>query len=100
MTSVKYCQQCGRLIAKEQECDYFSYIRLKYCRSCAADVHRMQIAASMRRARAAARERRELERIQTEQTATENKLLRSVVKEQAARINDLQSILTALQKGK
>lgn len=93
MPPVKYCEQCGCMIAKEQECDYYSYIRLKYCRHCAADVHRRQIAASMRKARAAARERRELERKITAQTAQENELLRDIVREQAARIADLETVL-------
>ena len=99
MPPVKYCQQCGRLIAKEQECDFYAYIALKYCRSCAADVHRQQIADSMRRARAAARERRNLEQIRTEQTTAENKLLRDIVREQAARIADLQAILDSIKRG-
>lgn len=93
MMPVKYCQQCGALIAREQECDYYRYIRLKWCRQCAADVHRRQIAASMRKARAAARERRELERQLTAQTSQENELLREIVREQAARIADLETVL-------
>ena len=93
MQSVKYCQQCGRLIAREESTDFYAYIRLKYCRSCAADVHRRQIADSMRRARAAARERRELERQLTAQTTRENELLRDIVREQAARITDLETVL-------
>lgn len=94
MMPVKYCQQCGALIAREQECDYYAYIRLKWCRQCAADVHRRQIAASMRKARAAARERRELERQLTAQTSQENELLREIVREQAARIADLETVLS------
>ncbi len=93
MMPVKYCQQCGALIAREQECDYYRYIRLKWCRQCAADVHRRQIAASMRKARAAARERRELERQLTAQTSQENELLREIVREQAAKIADLETVL-------
>lgn len=94
MMPVKYCQQCGALIAREQECDYYRYIRLKWCRQCAADVHRRQIAQSMRKARAAARERRELERQLTAQTSQENELLREIVREQAARIADLETVLS------
>lgn len=96
MNPAKYCQQCGALIAQEQTCDYYSYIRLKYCRACAADVHRRQTAESMRKARAAARERRALEHERAELTSKENELLRQIVKEQAARIADLETIL---QKG-
>ena len=47
----------------------------------------------MRKARAAARERRELERQQQQLTAKENELLREIVKEQAARIADLETVL-------
>lgn len=93
MSPVKYCQQCGRVIAYELDCDYYRYIRLKWCQECAADVHRRQIAESMRKARAAARERRELERQLTAQTSQENELLREIVKEQAARIADLETVL-------
>ena len=97
MNPVKYCQQCGALFAKEEECDYYRYIRVKYCRSCAAAVHRMQIAASMRKARAAARERRELERQQQQLTAKENELLRQIVQKQRQQILALED---CLQKGK
>lgn len=100
MQSVKYCQQCGRLIAREESTDFYAYIRLKYCRSCAADVHRRQVADSMRRSRAAARERRELERIQTAQTQKENELLRNIVKEQAGRISGLQAIIDKMKAGR
>lgn len=93
MPPVKYCQQCGAMIAREQESDYYAYIRLKWCPQCAADVHRRQIAESMRKARAAARERRELERQRTAQTSQENELLREIVREQAARIADLETVL-------
>ena len=94
MMPVKYCQQCGALIAREQECDYYSYIRLKWCRQCAVNVRRRQIAESMRKARAAARERRELEKQLTAQTSQENDLLREIVRQQAARIADLENVLT------
>ena len=94
MPPVKYCQQCGCMIAQELDCDYYAYIRLKWCRKCAADVHRRQIAESMRKARAAARERRELERQLTAQTSQENELLREIVRAQAARIADLETVLT------
>jgi ribosome-binding protein aMBF1 (putative translation factor) len=93
MQAVKYCNQCGRVIAYEATADYYSYISLKYCRPCAQDVHRRQIADSMRKARAAARERRNLEKVQTAQTSKENELLRQIIREQAARIADLKTVL-------
>lgn len=94
MMPVKHCQQCGKVIAHELDCDYYRYIRLKWCPQCAEDVHRRQIAQSMRKARAAARERRELERQLTAQTSQENELLRQIVREQAARIADLENVIT------
>ena len=93
MNPVKYCQQCGAVIAYEQTCDYYSYIRLKYCRPCAADVRRRQVADSMRKARAAARERRQLDAVRCTQTEKENQLLREMCAEQAARIRMLESYL-------
>lgn len=93
MGPVKYCQQCGAMIAQEQTCDYYRYIRLKYCPQCAADVRRRQIANSMRKARAAARERRELEREQMQLTTKENELLRQIVQRQREQIRMLESAL-------
>ena len=97
MNAEKYCKRCGALIAREETCDYFAYIRLKYCRPCAADVRRMQIAESMRKARAAARERRQLEKEQQQLTCKENDLLREIVQRQREQILMLES---ALQHGK
>jgi ribosome-binding protein aMBF1 (putative translation factor) len=93
MESVKRCKQCGRIIAYEATADFYSYIRVQYCKPCAADVHRRQIAESMRKARATARERRELEKQRATQAEKENELLREYVRKQAARIADLETIL-------
>lgn len=90
MSPAKYCQRCGALIAQEQNCDYYAYIRLKYCRPCAADVRRLQIAGYMRKARAEARERRELERQRQQLTSQENELLRQLVQRQREQIRMLQ----------
>lgn len=80
MQSVKYCQQCGRLIAKELECDYYRYIRLRYCPECAQDVHRRQKAAYMQRLRAKRREAHKLTEEQNELLKTENELLRQAIR--------------------
>ena len=81
------------MIAQEQACDYYRYIRLKYCKQCADDVRRRQIADSMRRARAKARERRELERQQQQLTEKENELLRQVIQQQQMQIRMLEDAL-------
>lgn len=93
LPKVKHCLQCGCLIAREEECDFYRYIALKYCPQCAADVERRNNSNRMYQLRKAARERRNLERIQTAQTTKENELLRDIVREQAARIADLETVL-------
>lgn len=80
MQSVKYCQQCGRVIAREAECDFYAYIRLKWCKSCAADVHRRQNAEYMRRLRAQRREAHKLTEEQNALLKQENDLLRQSIR--------------------
>lgn len=80
MTAVKFCKQCGRQIAQEIDCDYFRYIRLKYCAECAADVHRRQNAAYMRRLRAQRREAHKLTEEQNQLLKQENALLRESIR--------------------
>lgn len=80
MQSVKYCQQCGRVIAREAECDFYAYIRLKWCKSCAADVHRRQNAEYMRRLRAQRREAHKLTEEQNTLLKQENDLLRQAIR--------------------
>jgi endogenous inhibitor of DNA gyrase (YacG/DUF329 family) len=90
MAPQKHCAQCGRLIARELETDYFRYIRLKYCPQCAADVRRRQKADYMRRLRAARTEQHRLEHEQNELLKTENELLRQAIRR----------LESTLQKGK
>lgn len=93
MNPVKYCTRCGCLIAHEETCDYYAYIRLKYCQHCAADVKRMQIANAMKRKREEARARRQLERQLYESAERENELLREAVRLQAERIEALERMI-------
>lgn len=79
MDGVKRCAQCGRVIAYEAETDYYAYIRMKYCKPCAADVKRRQKADYARRLRAERREAHKLEREQNELLRTENELLRQAI---------------------
>lgn len=90
MQPVKRCAQCGQIIAQEETCDYYRYIRLKYCPECSADVRRRQKAAYMARLRAARTEQHRLEHEQNELLKTENELLRQSIRRLEA----------ALQKGK
>jgi len=81
MQSVKRCAQCGQIIAYEDTCDYYRYIRLKYCLECSADVRRRQKAAYMARLRAQRRELHALEHEQNSLLKTENELLRQRIRE-------------------
>lgn len=100
LPKVKYCLQCGCLIAREEECDFYRYIALKYCPQCAADVERRNNSNRMYQLRKAARERRNLERIQTAQTTKENELLRDIVNEQSARLHELEKMLETARHGR
>ena len=80
MNPVKRCEQCGAIIAREESTDYYAYICLKYCKPCAADVHRRQNAAYMRRLRAQRREAHKLTVEQNELLKQENELLRQAIR--------------------
>ena len=81
MQSFKRCAQCGAVIAYEATTDYYSYIRVKYCRPCAQDVHRRQNADYMRRLRAQRREAHRLTEEQNSLLKTENELLRQAIRQ-------------------
>lgn len=55
----KKCTRCGASICTD---DWYSFIRTKYCRRCAADVRREQKAAWMREFRRKNREKNDLTR--------------------------------------
>lgn len=77
------CQRCGEQLAIG---NYFSAIKTKYCKRCAADVKRMQIAGYMREKRAKAAERRRLEHERAKLLADENAALREEVRNLKARL--------------
>ena len=71
---IKRCEMCGCEIRTE---DYYSLIRRKYCKKCAADVRRRQNAEWMREFRKKTRE--------------ENQLRRELCKTQAEEIDRLRA---------
>ena len=97
MQPIKRCVQCGAIIAREDECSYYRFIALRYCDHCRDDVRRRNNANRMYRIRQEARQRRELERMQMQQTSAENELLREAVRTQAARIADLELMLSKMR---
>ena len=74
----KSCQRCGRRISTD---DWYSYIRTKYCPSCAADVHREQKANYAKELRRKTRE--------------QNALTRQLCKEQQQELETLRQLLAA-----
>lgn len=89
--AVKFCAQCGRRLVIA---DWMAAIRTKYCPECAADVKRRQIAGYMRDKRAAARERRKLERERCALLEQENELLRIAVRAKAKEVQMLYDIIS------
>lgn len=81
MSPVKYCQECGKVIAHELDCDYYRYIRLRYCPDCAADVKRRQKADYMRRLRASRSEQHRLTEEQNGLLKAENEMLRQRIRQ-------------------
>lgn len=77
------CQRCGEQLKIG---NYYSAIKTKYCKQCAADTKRMQIAGYMREKRAKAAERRKLERERAKLIADENAVLREEIRELKARL--------------
>lgn len=79
MDSVKYCVRCGTKIADEWSCDWYRYIRLKYCDTCRKAVRqedtRQRINAVRRQARKDRKEARELiARLQAENEALRKRI--------------------------
>lgn len=79
----KTCKRCGARMVIE---NWYAAIATKYCRSCAAEVHRAQTANALREARRKAAERRALERKRAALLAEENELLREQVLELERRV--------------
>lgn len=80
---VKACRRCG---AQMVIANWYAAIATKYCRACAADVHREQTADALREMRRKAKERKALERKRTALLEDENALLRAQVIELERRL--------------
>lgn len=76
MIENKYCQVCNKLISNIDQSDFYSFIRIKYCDKCRAEVKRKQTLARVH----ALRQRKkqiDIERdTQLELLKQENELLR------------------------
>lgn len=86
----KRCQRCGACISTD---DYYSYIRLKYCDKCAADVHREQKAAWARELRRKTRQQNDLTRQLCKAQQEEIERLRLLLVQQRERNRRLEAEL-------
>ena len=83
----KSCQQCGRTISSD---DWYAFIRMKYCRACAAEIRRRQKAAWAKELRRKTRERNALTRELCRNQQREIALLRMEVQRQRERADLLE----------
>lgn len=86
----KQCTRCGVSITTD---DWYSFIRTKYCRRCAADVRREQKAAWMREFRRKNREKNALTRQLCVSQQEEIERLRELVAVQRDRVRVLEQEL-------
>lgn len=82
-----YCAICGADISTD---DYYSSIRKKYCKKCAADAKRSQNAERMRKVRQLSRQQHSLRRQLCEELERENELLRAELIRQRERVRSLE----------
>lgn len=83
----KQCVICGKPIATA---DWYAYIRLKYCKHCAAEAARRQKADYARELRRKTREQNALTRELCRNQQQEIELLRQVVQQQRERLRVLE----------
>lgn len=83
----KRCEMCGADISTP---DYFEQIRRKYCKVCAADVHRRQKAEWARELRRKTRERNALTRELCKTQAEEIDALRALVIRQREQLRKME----------
>lgn len=86
----KHCTRCGTLILTD---DWYSFIRTKYCRRCAAEVRREQKAEWMREFRRKNREQNALARQLCAAQQEEIERLRELVAAQRDRVRVLEQEL-------
>lgn len=95
---VKYCERCGKEIAREFECDWWAFLRIKYCPLCRGIVRREQWAANSRAYRKRKRGSKELAELEErdrnqkaciEALQEENAALRQLLVETNERVDAL-----------
>lgn len=90
MQEKKYCEKCWKLISDINTADYYSHIRIKYCKECAAKIDREMAAYRMKEVRRKARENNKLSRQLNDKLLQENELLKKLLEQARERIDYLQ----------
>ena len=76
MIENKYCQVCNKLICNIDQSDFYSFIRVKYCENCRAEVKRKQTLARVHALRQRKKQIDVERNTQLELLKQENELLR------------------------
>lgn len=91
----KQCQCCGTPISTD---DYYAFIRMKYCKRCAAEVHRMQKADYARELRRKTREANALTRQLCKQQEEEIRKLRELLAVKREDVRELERELEEVRR--
>ena len=91
MQERKYCEKCCKLISDINNADYYSHIRIKYCRQCAADINREHAAIFAKARRRQIKENNKLARELNNKLLQENELLKNQLEQARERIEKLKS---------
>lgn len=89
MQEVKRCARCGTVISRIESADYYSHIRIKYCKACAPEANRLNAAERSKRIRAQTRANNKLARELNDRLRQENELLKRQLEEARERIDSL-----------
>lgn len=85
----KYCQKCCKLISDINTADYYSHIRIKYCKECGEQIHRDKASIISAAKRKQIRENNKLARQLNNQLLQENELLKRQLEAARERLEDL-----------
>lgn len=89
MQERKYCQKCCKLISDINTSDYYSHIRIKYCKSCAEQINREHAAVFAKIRRRKIKENNKLARELNNTLLQENELLKRQLEQARENIQKL-----------
>lgn len=89
MQDRKYCERCCKLISDISSADYYSHIRIKYCRQCAEQINRERAVIFSKARRRRIRENNKLARQLNDKLLQENEMLKRQLELVRERLEDL-----------